>query len=274
MSPPPDPLRALLEDHASAQGLEIEPGDGDILILSDPGRGGRAHLSLDSARRLSQGANKTTIACWARERIQVTALALRRSPALHAGTLLPLLRPPAESGQPHWHQSMADGRLSMLLVRDRGPQLHVLTPMDIVRCGDGLTSLTEHALAALLTRSTGAQLQPHPSLDCLHYTLDDGLTAARGLIIHHLIAAPIGVLLLLPSRGNLWAIPASEPDALMRALTLRSPAARAARESPYPISAEIFWQRRGRLRHLPVTRRSGELRYLSPPPELVGSPES
>ena len=75
-------------------------------------------------------------------------------------------------------------------------------------------------------------------------------SASRALIIHEVIHDPAGWLFLIPSRDQLWLIPASSTQALDIGMALKARAADHATTDPYPISAELFINRQGRIQHV------------------------
>ena len=173
-----------------------------------------------------------------------------RGPVLE--NVFPRLRPPPDSEELSWFESIADGRLLECLVSEESDVVRYLDPLRIIGFGLGVQGLRSHSRTNLRARK--AVFVPAPDEPRIKMCrMGDGHDAARLLIVCDLVRGMDRVLCCAPDRDTLLCADPADADIQILAHKMREMAVRLAAQAAYPLSAECFLVEGETVRHVPFS---------------------
>ena len=267
-----DCARALI-----ALGCRVESLDDDGATVTLPGQDRSFDLSFQNLARSVQDADAARRAA-AIERFARAALAFARpSPEPGCDALLARILPRlVAGGSPElrdlWSEPLADGALHQALVLDHEAGFRYLRLLDLPRMRLSVAAARGAALANLRSSShsllarRGAAFAAAPSGAVLEIQEGDGLDAARLLIAHQWFPGALGCFALVPGRDLLVLSPVWRAADVRAALgPMAQVWARAPwRDSPWPLSAQLFWRADETLSVVPLRQEGGRVNIALP----------
>jgi hypothetical protein len=171
-----------------------------------------------------------------------------------------------------WSSPIAGTELAVMLVLQQGPGLRFVRTDMIEESGRPATVWCEIGQANLRQRTpAGALHVVEPESGLLACSVGDAHDASRSLFVEELLPepAPDGILMSIPRRDALLALPVNEKVTQQRSLALLKLFTQSQHdEASHPISTEIFWVRQGVWRPVGIEVSETGVR-VSPPAELV-----
>ncbi|MAY80261.1 MAG: hypothetical protein CL930_05680 [Deltaproteobacteria bacterium] len=164
--------------------------------------------------------------------------------------VFPRLRPPPDSEDLSWFESIAGGRLLECLVSEESDVVRYLDPLRIIGFGLGVQGLRSHSRTNLRARkAVFLSASDEPRIKVCR--MGDGHDAARLLVVCDLIPSMDRVLCCAPDRDTLLCADPADADIQTLAYKMREMAVRLASQAAYPLSAECFLVEGEAVRHVP-----------------------
>lgn len=178
-------------------------------------------------------------------------------------------RPDAEAA-PLWGKPLDETGLVVNLVIDDPNRMFYVTEAQVSASGRDGAAWLELAVANLAARTPAEALRVvHEESGLLLGCVGDAYDSSRALLLDRLLpeTAACGALVAVPSRDELVVLPLT-PRALPHVHLLKMLAEKNFRQSPYPISGEVYWAHQGTWRVVPIEVGEDEVN-IQPPPELI-----
>lgn len=177
---------------------------------------------------------------------------------------------PATQGKEVWYQPLVGKRLGLTLVVDYPNSMSYVTVQQIADSNESAATWVARAVANLQAKTPESCIvEIHEESGLRHCEVGDAYDSSRAMLLDALLPGhdENGFFVVVPGRDHLLVLPV-ERRALEHLAWLRALAARTYSTVPYPISAEVFWVRRGTWHSFSIHVEQKQV-IMTPPPEFA-----